>query len=76
MTDAGYVFVGWEDDYNTTHTSKTLAYEGALTPVRATGNEEGLGFFLYPGQSSYETPAGATVKYAFNGSYDFLLLGQ
>ncbi len=78
LTRATGIFTGsfkaWFD-YSATHVSKTLTYEGVLTPVRALGDEEGRGFFLYAGQSAYETAAGATVKYTFNWSYDFLLLG-
>ncbi len=67
-------FKAWFD-YATTHTSTTLPFEGALTPVRAEGEAEGRGFFLSPDKATYLSPAtGKPVTYPFNCSYDFLLL--
>ena len=70
-------FKAWFD-YGKTHTSKSLAYEGVLTPVREDGFDgvEGRGFYLWPDKGSYENAAGKTVTYAFNWSCDFLLLGE
>jgi len=58
-----------------THTSKSVTYQGALTPVRDSGDAEGRGFFLWADKGAYENTAGKTVTYGFNASYDFLLLG-
>lgn len=63
-------------DYGTTHTSKKLAFEGMLTPVRADTNDgiAGRGFFLWPDQALIpETPM---HTYPFKWSYDFLLVVQ
>ena len=68
-------FKAWFD-YNTAHSSKTLTYEGVLTPERAAGDVEGRGYFLSSDQSSYENVRGTPVTYAFGWSYDFLLLAQ
>ena len=65
-----------------THTFKTSSFEGALTPVRESGEAEGRGFFLWADKSSFDS--GKVDKYgnpiltpySFNGSYDFLLLGN
>jgi hypothetical protein len=81
LTRATGVFKGsfkaWFD-YGATHTYKTVAYEGALTPEReATGDSvEGRGFFLWPDTSSYLNPQGRAVVYPFSWSYDFQLLMQ
>ncbi len=64
------------------HTVKKAAFEGALTPVRATGEAEGCGFFLWA-----DTGMGSTGRtdaygepilapYAFSRSYDVLLFRQ
>ncbi len=79
LTRATGVFKGsfkaWFD-YGTTHTSKTIAYEGALTPERSDAPDgvAGRGFFLWADKASYPGPQGLPVSYAFNMSYDFLLL--
>lgn len=74
-------FKAWFD-YGTTHTSRSLAYEGVLTPERVDMNDgvEGRGYFLWADKSSYDS--GKVDKYgepimtpySFNVSYDFLLL--
>jgi hypothetical protein len=63
-------------DYVTTHTSKAIAFEGLLTPVRedAEDGKEGCGFFLWADKSSYKNASNRDVAYPFNWSYDFLLL--
>ena len=72
LTRATGVFKGafkaWFD-YGTAHMSKSLSYEGALTPVRENTGDgvAGRGFFLWPDKS-------VTPAYAFSRSYDFLLL--
>jgi len=58
------------------HAQKSVSYEGALTPVRESGDADGGGFFLWADKSSYVNPAGKPVSYTFNRSYDFLLLGN
>ncbi len=67
-------FKAWFDT-GTTHTSKPLSYEGALTPVRQdTGDGiAGRGFFLWPDKAVPPAPA---KPYAFTWSYDFLLWCQ
>jgi len=74
-----YDYVSAEDlttDTQTwTHTSKSVSFQGALTPVRDSGDAEGRGFFLWADKGAYENAAGKTVTYGFNASYDFLLLG-
>lgn len=78
LTRATGVFTGtfkaWFD-YAATHTSKTITYQGVLTPVPQ-GNDpaddtQGRGFFLWADRAPYVTKAGT---YSFNGSYDFLIL--
>jgi formylglycine-generating enzyme required for sulfatase activity len=64
------------------HAQKSILYEGALTPVRESGDADGRGFFLWADTSAYDTGKvdkyGEPVMkaYSFNGSYDFLLLGN
>jgi len=77
LTRATGVFKGsfnaWFD-YGTTHTSKTVAYEGALTPAHADAAGEavaGRGFFLWANQAAAPAPA---KPYAFSWSYDFKIL--
>ena len=67
-------FKAWFD-YGTTHTSKTLSYEGALTPVREDMGDgvAGRGFFQWPDKA---VPAPPAKPYAFKWSYDFLLWCQ
>ncbi len=76
---AWYDYVSAEDWTTETmslvHTSKTVAYEGALTPVRE-GRDDGVGgfgFYLWDAKSSYENAAGKAVPYTFKRSYDFRL---
>ncbi len=61
-------FKAWFD-YGTTHTFKSIAFEGALTPVREDPADgiAGCGFFLWPDKSLL--PA-----YPFKWSYDFKIL--
>jgi hypothetical protein len=68
-------FKAWFD-YATTHTSTTLPFEGALTPVRAEGEVEGRGFFLSDDKGTYLNATGKPVVYPFKASYDFLLLAE
>ena len=67
-------FKAWFD-YGTTHTSKTLAFEGALTPERQNkaDGEEGRGFFLW---AEKITPPSPAKPYTFKWSYDFLLKAE
>ncbi len=75
LTRATGVFTGsfktWFD-YGTTHTYKTVTYEGALTPV--CGNPDdgvaGRGFFLWPDTADYLNAQRRPVPYGFNWSYD------
>ncbi len=62
-------------DYNTTHTSKSVSYEGVLIPEREFKDDgiEGRGFFLWPDKGQYINPLGRTVTYPFNWSYDFIV---
>ena len=65
-----------------THTSKTISFEGALTPVREEGDAEGRGFFLWADKSSFDSGKldkygnPILTSYSFNWSYDFLLMGN
>jgi hypothetical protein len=68
-------FKAWFD-YATTHTSKTIPFEGALSPVRAAGEAEGRGFFLSDDKGTYLNATGKPVVYPFKASYDFLLLAE
>ncbi len=68
-------FMAWFD-YATTHTSKTIPFEGALSPVRAAGEAEGRGFFLSDDKGTYLNATGKPVVYPFKASYDFLLLAE
>jgi hypothetical protein len=66
-------FLAWFD-YAGKHTSKKMAFEGALTPVREDTMDgiEGRGYFLWADKAVIP----ATEKtYSFNGSYDFLISG-
>ena len=62
-------FLAWFDYPVNKHTSKSLAFEGTLTPVRENPDDgvAGRGFFLWPDKSL--SPA-----YAFKWSYDFKIL--
>jgi hypothetical protein len=68
-------FKAWFD-YAATHTSKTISYEGVLTPEREDAGDDaaGRGFFLWADKSSYLSPLGKPVPYGFNWSYDFKIL--
>ena len=57
-------------------TSKSIAFEGILTPERedASDGAAGRGFFLWADKAQSLNPQGKPVPYSFNGSYDFLLL--
>lgn len=69
-------FLAWFDYPEKKHVSKSLPFEGVLTPERQdqTDGVEGRGFFLWKDSGTYLSPAGKTVAYTFNVSYDFLLL--
>jgi hypothetical protein len=69
-------FKAWFD-YGTTHTYKSVAYEGVLTPETGATFDgvEGRGFFLWADKASYLNAQNKPVPYTFNWSYDFLLLG-
>lgn len=79
LTRATGVFKGsfkaWFDT-GAQHTSKSVACEGVLTPVRESADDgtEGRGFFLWKDRSAFMNAAGRSVTYSFNESYDFLLL--
>jgi len=76
-------YLGWFDyesardntigSQKSAHTSKTLNYEGVLTPTRPTGDAEGRGFFLWSDNASFLNAAGRPVNYSFNSSFDILL---
>jgi len=65
-------FLAWFDYPVKKHVSKSLKFEGVLTPEREdmTDGIEGRGFFLWPDKAVPPLPA---KPYAFNWSYDFLL---
>ncbi len=79
LTRATGVFKGsfkaWFD-YPKTHTSKTVDYEGVLTPEREdTGDGvAGRGFFLWADKSQSLNPQGKPVPYGFSWSYDLKIL--
>jgi len=79
LTRATGVFKGsfkaWFD-YATTHTSKTITYEGVLTPERENTDDgiAGRGFFLWSDTSFYLSPLGKPVPYSFSWSYDLKIL--
>jgi hypothetical protein len=62
-------------DYGTTHTSKSLAFEGVLTPESESkgASVEGRGFFLWADKAQYLNPPAKPLSYSCNRSYDFLL---
>jgi len=68
-------FLAWFDYPVKKHVSKSLAFEGALTPVRANPDDgvEGRGYFLWPDKAVPPLPA---KPYAFKWSYDFLLRAE
>ena len=60
------------------HASKTVAFLGALTPIREK-LDDGIGgrsYFLWPEKGSYTSASGKSMTYSFNVSYDFLLLAD
>jgi hypothetical protein len=63
-------------DYGTTHTSRPVTFEGALTPEREDSDDgvEGRGFFLWADKRSYKNASNRDEAYPFDWSYDFLLL--
>ncbi|MEI6421714.1 MAG: hypothetical protein WCP55_05805 [Lentisphaerota bacterium] len=63
-------FKAWFD-YNTMHTSRSISYEGVLTPDWEDTNDfvEGRGFFLWADKAL--NSQGKT--YPFNWSYDFVI---
>lgn len=67
-------FKAWFD-YGTTHTSRTITYQGVLVPESQETDSgiEGGGFFLWADKASYLNPAGKTASYSFSWSYSFLL---
>jgi hypothetical protein len=79
LTRATGVFKGsfnaWFD-YDKTHTSKLISYEGLLIPEHQPKNEDvtaGRGFYLWADKGYYQNSKGKTVPYPFNWSYDFLI---
>ncbi len=79
LTRATGVFKGsfkaWFDNA-TTHTPKSVAYEGVLTPEREDMDDgiAGRGFFLWADKSQYLNPQNKTVPYGFSWSYDLKIL--
>ncbi len=77
---AWYDYVSAEDrttgGVTLTHTSKSVAFEGVLTPERANRSDGvgGRGFFLWANKGEYLTPQGKPVPYSFSWSYDLSLL--
>jgi hypothetical protein len=75
LTRATGIFKGtfktWFDYGTATHSSKSISYEGVLTPDWEATNDfvEGRGFFLWADKAL--NPQGKT--YPFNWSYDFVL---
>lgn len=70
-------FKAWFD-YPMTHTSKSVAFEGVLTPERDDREDgvEGRGFFLWEDKGQNRNVQGRSLPYRFNGSYDLLLLSR
>ncbi len=68
-------FKAWFD-YAATHTSKTIAYAGILTPERADPSDgvAGRGFFLWPDKAQVLNAQGRPETYGFNWSYDLKIL--
>ena len=62
-------------DYATTHTSKPVAYQGVITPVREDMDDEvgGRGFFLWADKGQYLNVQNKETPYSFNWSYDFVI---
>jgi len=79
LTRATGVFKGafkaWFD-YATSHTPKSIAFEGVLTPERGNASDgvAGRGYFLWADKRAYTSALGKPASYSFNWSYDFLLL--
>jgi hypothetical protein len=63
-------------DYGVTHnTSKSISYEGVLTPERE-DKEDGIearGFFLWADKAQHINQQGNPVTYPFKWSYDFII---
>ena len=68
-------FKAWFDYPVKKHTSRTVSFEGVVTPEREDRADgiEGRGYFLWPDKAP--VPSTATT-YPFKWSYDFLLLGE
>ncbi len=66
-------FNAWFDYPEKKHVSKSLSFEGALTPVREDMDDgvTGRGFFLWPDKAAVP---GTLSTYAFKWSYDFKIL--
>ena len=66
-------FLAWFDYPDKKHVSKSLAFEGALTPVREDVDDgvAGRGFFLWAGKGVIPVTA---KPFAFSWSYDFKIL--
>jgi len=62
-------------DYAATHTSKPVAYQGVITPVREYMDDGvgGRGFFLWADKGQYQNAQNRTTSYSFNWSYDFVI---
>ena len=79
LTRATGVFTGsfraWFD-YGSTHTSRSVAFVGVLTPERADKDDgvAGRGCFLWPDKGAYQPSFGAAKPYSFNWSYDLKIL--
>jgi uncharacterized repeat protein (TIGR02543 family) len=65
-------FKAWFDYFPNRHVSKTLTFQGALTPVRENPGDgiEGRGYFLWPDKAA--VPATGRL-YRFQRSYDFMV---
>jgi len=68
-------FKAWFD-YGTTHTSKTIYYEGAMTPERETPEDgvAGRGFFLWADKSQYLNYYNTLSPFSFNWSYNLMIM--
>ena len=68
-------FKAWFD-YGITHTSKTIPYEGVLTPGRLNtpNGIAGRGFFLFANRGQYLNAYNRIAPYNFNWSYDLKIL--
>jgi hypothetical protein len=68
-------FKAWFD-YGVTHTSKTISYEGVLTPGRSdmSDGSAGRGFFLLSSEGQNRSAYDSMKPYSFSGSYDLKIL--